>query len=86
MRDATGACAIQVAKEALEMLQVDLERGNVMAADDADDEGDVRPGTHTQEVDKAKNGATCLGVSRPEGDLIGKGGGVGVTVLCGRHG
>jgi hypothetical protein len=44
---------------------VDLESGSLMVVDDADDEGDVRAGTHAQEVDKAKNSAKCLGVSRP---------------------
>jgi hypothetical protein len=65
---------------------VDLKRGSLIAADYVAGEGDVRAGTHAQEVDKAQNGANCLVVSRRERDHMGKGGGVDATVVNGRHG
>jgi hypothetical protein len=52
----------------------------MMAADDVDGEGDVMVCTHAQEVDIAKDGAKWLVVSRREGYLIGRRGGVDIPV------
>jgi hypothetical protein len=57
-----------------------------MAADDVDGEGDVLACEHAHEVDKAKYGTEYLVVSRREGGLIGRRGGVDITVLDLRHG